>query len=385
MNEAAGSREGGSGGTATLTFRGGGWLVVATLLVVLLVAGWGLAGVFFGRHPVGDGHTVESYGFQLQSLRVPAADLVASGKPRDFLPTLDHPTVVDGREISNINEARGRPVLVNTDRVLGVVVRGTARAYPLRILQAHEVANDEIAGVPVAVTYSPLCDCAMVFERVVAGRTLRFGISGLLLRSNLVMYDRDEAPAHVPSLWSQLGMGAISGPLAGTPLVPLPGVSLTTWAAWLGQHPDTEVILPDPDSARRYPAISYARYFLARSLDFPVTPLPPPALLQDAGLHLKSPVVAISAAGPQGPWGVVPLSRLLAAAPDGTCEWLAPDGRPLRGLVTRDPAGALLMRVGEEPLMVPCLWFAWFAFHPDAVPTDAPGAPPSQEPSQSTR
>ena len=98
-----------------------------------------------------------------------------------------------------------------------VALGGEARAYPLRILIWHQIVNDRIAGIPVAVTYCPLCNAAIVFDRRVDDETLEFGTTGLLRHADMVMYDR-----LTESWWQQYEGRAIVGSLAGTRLTPLP-------------------------------------------------------------------------------------------------------------------------------------------------------------------
>ncbi len=164
------------------------------------------AGVVRRRaHPIGDGRHVASYGFTLEPCLVPRALLVASGMPKDGLAALVDPPVWTGLQADAARVGHGR-FLVPSDRVVGVRLGGAARAYPLRMLVWHEVVNDTLGGVPIAVTYDPLCDSAVAFRREVRGETLAFGVSGLLFDSNLVLYDRRAAagerepvePAAVP-------------------------------------------------------------------------------------------------------------------------------------------------------------------------------------------
>jgi len=360
-----------------LTFASGGWLLLVTIGVVVFIVLWSVAGSLLGHRRVGDGTTVESYGFELSNLRVPRSALAASGLARDGLLALDFPTVVDGRDVPALNAEQRRKVVVSNERVLGVVIDGVARAYPTRILSSHEIVNDEIAGIPVAITYSPLGDCAIVMRRDVAGTARRFGVSGLLLHSNLVLYDRDEPTA---TLWSQLQRAAISGPLAGTALSALPGVSLTSWASWLSIHPDTQVIVGDPAARRRYTTVSYARYFGDETLYLPVEPLPTAEELQRDGLRLKSPMIALRDPRTDDRWIVIPSASIVAAVGSSDGEsTIDVDGLRLRATIAppatpTEPPGIVLRREGGEPLLtVPTLWFGWRAFHPDAVPTPARG------------
>ncbi len=126
----------------------------------------------------------------------------------------------------------GATVLPDAEPVLSVELGGHVRAYPIRYLLFHEIVNDRVGGVPIAVTYCPLCNTGVVFERpTIGGEVLSFGVSGLLLHSNLVMVDRQTG-----SLWSQVLGEAIGGELEGTRLgiVPAP---LVSWGNWAAAHP----------------------------------------------------------------------------------------------------------------------------------------------------
>ncbi len=164
------------------------------------------------------------------------------------------------------------PRLSASDEVIGVVRDGVARAYPLSVLRWHEVVNDSLGG-PLLVTYCPLCASGITATRRVGGKSTVFGVSGLLWRSNLVMYDTASG-----SLWSQLVATAIRGPRAGETL-PLVPSTLTTLASWRESHPDTEILLPPPESETisgagpfDYVADRYARYRASRQPGFGSTP-----------------------------------------------------------------------------------------------------------------
>jgi len=156
-------------------------------------------------------------------------DLIVTVLPQDAIRAIDDPQF----------ELAARATEIDPDeRVIGVVIHGEARAYPLPILSSHEIVNDVIGGEPVAITWCPLCYSALVFSRRIEGRAepLTFGVSGKLLYNTLVMYDRETG-----SLWSQLYGAAIDGPLSGKTLRLFPSL-LTEWAAWRAEHPDTQVL-----------------------------------------------------------------------------------------------------------------------------------------------
>lgn len=347
---------------ATLTFRGGGWVIALSALLVVLLLAWSLLGPMLGRHPTGDGRSLESYGFDLSTLLVDPAAIVPSSQPRSFLPSRDDPEPMLGRDMAVFNEQNRPKYLVSSDRVLGIVLNGRAHAWPLSMLNAHEVVNDSVGGEPVAATYSPLCDAAVVFRRTVDGSVRRFEVSGLLVDSNLVFFDKSAegaaAEAHVPSLFLQLERRAIAGPLAakGVALEPLPGACITTWADWLATHPDTTVATRDPDMVRRMREISYARYYLSKSLEFPAAPLPSEESLAARGLRLKSPVLAVASGSG---WKALPIERLVGrAGPERRVE-VEVDGQRLVVHLPQGPAVARIERADGTPVLaLPCLLFA---------------------------
>ncbi len=222
---------------------------------------------------------MESYGFDLGGLADQKGMLVASGMPKDGLRALVRPAAVTPAALEASAEKRYRKFLVGSDRVVGVAIGGEARAYPLRVLNWHEVANDELGGRPIAVTYSPLCDSVVVFDRVVDGEVLEFGVSGLLLNSNLVMYDRRYGGVG-ESLWSQLGARAVAGPggRAGKRLRVLPSL-LVRWEDWRRRFPQTSVVTGVAALADAYKRDPYASYFGSDLLRFPVSPLAPAGML----------------------------------------------------------------------------------------------------------
>jgi len=347
---------------ASLTFRGGGWVILLAAILVVLLLGWSLLGPILGHRPVGDGRTLESYRFDLSMLLIPRDSLRPSGHPRGFLPSLDAPAHLRGAEMTVYNETNRPKYVVTSDRVLGIVIGGQAHAWPLSMLNAHEVVNDTVAGIPVAATYSPLCDAAIVFDRTVAGIVRNFEVSGLLVDSNLVFYDKPAKDAdpekHVASLFLQLERRAIAGPLAvhGATLEVLPGACITTWADWLAVHPETTVTLRDPQMIRRMKEISYARYFLSPSLEYPAAPLPTEQELASRGLRLKSPMVAFELGDG---WTLMSVEALVAKASGGRESVFTCGGVEMRAHLPSGPAVARLERVdGKSLRTVPCLLFA---------------------------
>lgn len=151
-------------------------------------------------------------------------DVLSGGPPPDGIPPIDNP------EFESLE--KGDEWLVDVQPVIALEVNGEARAYPLAILTWHEIVNDEIAGVPVAVTFCPLCNAAVVFNREVDGDVLRFGVSGNLRNSDLIMWDNKTL-----SWWQQFTGEAIVGDLTGTQLEMIPA-QLVGWQDFKTAHPD---------------------------------------------------------------------------------------------------------------------------------------------------
>lgn len=336
--------------------RSGGWVVIAALAVTTCAFAFYAANLLRGRasRAVGDGRRVESYGFSLEPCLVPRDRIVASGMPREGLHALVEPATWTLAQYDE-GARQYRKLLVPDDRVIGVRLGGQARAYPLRFLVWHKVVNDTVAGVPIAVTYNPLCDSAVVLRRTLGGRTLTFGVSGLLYDSNLLMYDRQPG-GEASSLWSQLLFCAIAGPAAaaGATLEVLP-ISLDSWGDWRRENPATTVLAPDPRMAENYASDPYTSYFGSDQLRFPVQPLPSPARFP-----LKTPLVALGGAGG---WTAFPLPVLASPteAPAGAA-WAA-----LEAALTYGPEGSsaavALDRLPPGTGVVYASYFAWYATH----------------------
>jgi hypothetical protein len=175
-------------------------------------------------------------------LPVPTTEMVAAVH-RDHIPAVVDPAFAsDWDNLSLPADSDADTTRLPADApVVGVEREGSARAYPLRVLEWHEVVNDVFGG-PLLVTYCVQCGSAVVAERTVGERPTTFGVSGYLWRSDLVLYD--EATR---SLWSQLLATAVNGPATGERLSILPS-TLTTWEAWRADHPGTRVLLPPPAS-----------------------------------------------------------------------------------------------------------------------------------------
>jgi hypothetical protein len=190
---------------------------------------------------------------------VPLDQIVSGGPPPDGIPSIDNPKFISVQEASKFLE--------DSELVLGLNINGDIRAYPLQILVWHEIVNDEIGSIPVAVTYCPLCFTNQVFNRTIddGQEVVEFGTSGKLYNSNLVMYDRTSK-----SLWSQAMAEGIVGKYAGTKLERLP-FDVAYWKEWKQLYPDSKILSRDTGSNRPYGVDPYGDYYTNSDVLFPIS------------------------------------------------------------------------------------------------------------------
>jgi hypothetical protein len=319
-------------------------------------------------------------------------------------------TVISPDQIPAIDEPRfvaptRATWLADREPVVSLEIGGDARAYPVQIMTWHEIANNQVGGVPVTVSYCPLCNSAIAYDRRVGGQVLDFGTSGKLYKSALVMYDRQ-----TESLWSHFEGLAIQGPLTGTRLELVP-VQLLSFGQWRETYPDGRVLSRDTGTDRPYGENPYAFYdtrdtphleFFDSAVD---DRLPP--LARVVGVMIGDEAVAFpyrELAGPHGAgvaqetigdqrvtvfWEAGVASALdevdIAQGRDvGTSGVFLPiaDGRRLGfevagGSIVDRETGSRWSVVGQaiggplegarlEPVPhIDAFWFAWWAYHTD--------------------
>jgi Protein of unknown function (DUF3179) len=192
-------------------------------------------------------------------MKIRLEEIVWGGVKVDGIPSLDNPKLIDAGQAS---------YLMDSDPVFGVSINGDARAYPLRIMGWHEMFNETIGGVPVALAYCTLCSAGILFETQVKGRKepLVFGSSGFLYRSNKLMFDRE-----TDGLWNQFTGEPVSGPLVNSGIrLKIRPIVITTWKAWRAAQPGTKVLSLDTGFRRDYGSgVVYADYFASPDLMFP--------------------------------------------------------------------------------------------------------------------
>jgi len=270
-------------------------------------------------------------------------DLIRSGGPgKDGIPSL---TIEQGADSPRLAAAERADYLHADSRVVAVTVNNQTRGYPLAVLNWHECVNDTLGGTPIAVVYCPLCDSVSVVDRRIDGKTLEFGISGLLANSNVLLYDRTDQ-----ALWSQVKMQAVSGPHAGQSLHHLDSWSIMTFSGFRSDHPNALVLSADTGHARNYERNPYARYFQSDRLMFP-------APKADTRLSAKRRVVGVRHGDAARAY---PLDRIAA---EGTLtDQLA--GGTVKLRADRD-GNVTVVKVPEAADLVHTFYFAWSAFHPD--------------------
>ena len=275
--------------------------------------------------------------FDLSHANIPLNEIHSGGPPKDGIPAISNPATV----------ARDQAGFLKKDeRVIGVAIEGRARAYPISILNQHEIVNDRLGDTPIAVTYCPLCDSAAVFDRRTPLGEREFGVSGLLYNSNVLMYDR----AETESLWSQMKSEGVSGPGAGEKLTVLP-MELTSWEVWQARHPNTDVLSPETGYNRNYKANPYAGYFRQPNLMFPAKP-------QSNAMPLKERVLGI--------WDETKALAIPVSVFGRQSTQLEKEINGKKIVIAFDASDQTVRIVSaDEGLQwVNSFWFAWYAFRP---------------------
>jgi hypothetical protein len=272
-------------------------------------------------------------GFALSPSSIPQHEIIAGGPARDGIPALDQPATERSDESSWSDDAP----------VLAVVVGAESRAYPVAILNWHELVNDSLGGLPILVSFCPLCGTGLVFDRRVADTTRNFGVSGLLYRSDLLMYDRESE-----SLWSQISAVAVTGRLHGQRLSML-RAQMSRWGVWRRAHPATTILSRATGHARDYDRSPYADYADSRRLFFPA-PI-------DPRYHPKMPTLGLRVAG--GPARAYPASELARAGSS-----VEEDFAGHRVRVSYDAERQIFdVEAPPDVEVIEGFWFAWAAFH----------------------
>ncbi len=279
-------------------------------------------------------------GFDLSNALIDVDEILSGGPKKDGIPSIDKPNFVAAKHANFLSPK---------NRVLGLVIDGVAKAYPVKILNWHEIVNDRIRGNAFVVTYCPLCGTGVAFWSNIRGRNLTFGVSGLLYNSDVLFYDRQ-----TESLWSQIAAIAISGKFAGAELQQLV-LTHTTWSDWLEKHPRTLVLSIKTGYLRSYNTNPYAGYEESRKLYFQMNYKAPKSY------HPKERVLGLNASGVYKAYPFVELNKQgksqfvdVVNEQSFTIEW-----------DQEHQSGSVMDSDGNEVPVMQAFWFAWFGFHPE--------------------
>ena len=290
-------------------------------------------------------------GFELKDSLVPPDQILHGGPGRDGIPAIDAPKFMPA----------GAANLATTDRVLGLARNGVVKAYPVKILNWHEIVNDRFGDERIAVTYCPLCGTGIAYVARAGGRTTTFGVSGLLYNSDLLLYDRP-----TESLWSQITAEAVTGPLKGEKLPPVT-LTHTTWADWKTRHPGTLVLSADTGFNRDYGRDPYAGYAASPRIMFPTGTtgdrFPP-----------KEPVLGVELNGARKAYAFSELAKALRDRPSGPIEDRLGGGVVFIRFDREHRTAQAFDSAGQELPAYVAFWFAWSAFYPKAEAFVAHGA-----------
>ena len=304
-------------------------------------------------------------------------EITWGGVVKDGIPALINPTHITPAEATYITD---------DELVFGVAINGDVRAYPLRVMDWHEMFNDVVGGVPLALAYCTLCASGILFETQLEGRDkpIIFGSSGFLYRSNKLMYDQA-----TNSLWNQFTGRPVVGELTGSGVeLKVRPVAITTWKKWLERHPDTKVLSLETGFVRDYsPGRPYGEYFDSPELMFPVE-------VGNKSLAPKDYVFALREAGHDKAWSLASFEKMpvindqvgdlalvLIGNPESrTVRAYRSGGRKFEAKADRDDllqADNAIWRIEEERLVsesgeelerLPghiAFWFAWSGYKPD--------------------
>ena len=277
-------------------------------------------------------------GFELSNLRIPLEEILKGGPPKDGIPAIENPKYVKGEEADFLSPE---------DRVLALEINGEAKAYPLRILDRHEIVNE----ADFVVSYCPLCNSGSAFKALANGQASTFGVSGLLYNSDVLMYDRT-----TESLWSQIKGEAISGTASGQKLELLPVVH-TTWADWKTRHPNTWVLSTETGHERNYSKTAYTDYRNSEKLMFPVSSV-------NREMGNKTLVLGVEV---DGQFKAYPFPRLKQKTKKGLDlveDTFNDQTLQIHFDADQNTAYATDREGNLWKNAITLYWFAWYAFHP---------------------
>lgn len=274
-------------------------------------------------------------GFDITNALVNPAEIKKGGPPRNGIPALNYPQFLKANEASFLNDS---------DLIIGLTSGNESKAYPIGILNWHEIVNDSLNNKTIVITYCPLCGSGIVFNSLINGKTLTFGVSGLLYNSDVLLYD-----TQTESLWSQMMFKSINGKQSGRKLKIIAS-DLTTWGQWRQKHPSSLVLSDQTGYKRDYSRDPYEGYTDTERTYFPVnaTSDKVPGKERVLGVQIKNGFKAY------------PYSEL-AKSSGGTID----EFKGIKIEIQYDKASKTAALISPKNInSVSSYWFAWYAFHP---------------------
>ncbi|MCW8931102.1 MAG: DUF3179 domain-containing protein [Gammaproteobacteria bacterium] len=284
-------------------------------------------------------------GFDVSEPLINIDEIHHGGPAKDGIPALDHPKFISLKSAGYLHD---------DDRILGMTFNGVSKAYPIKILNYHEIVNDVFKATggknqPVVITYCPLCGSGMAYSATINGHNTTFGVSGLLYNSDVLLYDRE-----TESLWSQLLSKAISGHQKGTELEML-ALTHTSWKAWKKDHPESMVLSDKTGFNRDYSKTPYGDYDQSKALYFPVSQL-------NNEYHPKEYVIGLKLFEKTKAYPFAELSKIQSPYKDSFM------GKELTIIFdAKNRTGKILDENNKEVPSVMTFWFAWMAFYPESI------------------
>jgi hypothetical protein len=299
------------------------------ILVILCILVFSISGCF----------AQNKNGFDLEGALIPEDQVLSGGPAKDGIPAIDNPHFVLAEKVDFLRAESS---------VLGLEYKGIVKAYPINILNWHEIVNDQFNNEPVVITFCPLCGSGMAFLASIENKAHTFGVSGLLYNSDVLLYDRQ-----TQSLWSQLMSQAISGQHKGRRLVSLP-VLHTSWQDWKTRHPDTLVLSIKTGFNRDYNDSPYADYLNSPRTLFPLSAV-------SRLYHPKEEVLGIEVGGKFKVYPFIELEKSPASFTEKVNNQMI-----TLSYDRKYRTAAVFSKQGKRLSSVRTFWFAWYAFHPES-------------------
>ncbi len=257
---------------------------------------------------------------------------------KDCIPSIDNPKFLKTNE---------QDFMKDDDLVIGVNLNNIQKAYPIKILNWHEIVNDKFNEVPLAVTYCPLCASSLAFIREINDKEVEFGVSGKLYNSDLVMYD-----SLTETYWDQIEGKAIVGELTGQVLEQVP-IEVVEWKSWLNAYPNTLVLSKETGYFRDYESYPYGNYKTSRDIYFPVINKDTQERMHEKtlvyGVELNNNFKAY-------PQDLIKEKKSFDDKFAGTTLHFEVDENNLVKITDK--------KTNEEVNKISLFWFAWFTFNP---------------------